>query len=56
MIYDVSRASAFLLVEDNKMNAEIAKNILRKSLLEVETAVNGAEAVEQVHRRSGEEL
>jgi CheY-like chemotaxis protein len=27
------------------MNAEIAKNILRKSLLEVDTATNGAEAL-----------
>jgi signal transduction histidine kinase/CheY-like chemotaxis protein/PAS domain-containing protein len=45
MSYDVLEGKRVLLVEDNKMNAEIAKNILRKSLLEVDTATNGAEAL-----------
>lgn len=42
--YEMLKGKRVLLVEDNKMNTEIAKNILGKSLLNVETAVNGAEA------------
>ena len=42
-----------LLVEDNAINREIAVTLLKESGFEVETAVNGAEAVEKV-KRAGE--
>ena len=42
-----------LLVEDNAINREIAVTLLKESGFEVETAVNGAEAVEMVKRRGG---
>ena len=37
-----------LLVEDNKLNREIAEEIIRMSKVEVEYAVNGKEAVEKI--------
>ena len=41
--YDILQGKRVLLVEDNKMNAEIAKNILSHQGLAVDTAANGAD-------------
>ncbi len=40
-----------LLVEDNEINREFATELLRSMNIEVDTAVNGADAVEQVQQR-----
>ncbi len=39
-----------LLVEDNELNSDIASELIRQTGAEVETAMNGAEAVEKVMR------
>lgn len=39
-----------LLVEDNELNSDIASELIRQTGADVETAVNGAEAVEKVMR------
>jgi CheY-like chemotaxis protein len=41
--YEVLKGKRVLLVEDNKMNAEIAKNIFSHQGLTVDTASNGAD-------------
>ena len=43
---DLLRGKRVLLVEDNEVNREMAEEILRSAGLEVDTAVNGMEAVE----------
>ena len=43
-----SRAGSILLVEDNELNREIAQEILREYGFRVDTAENGAVAVEKV--------
>ncbi len=43
-----------LLVEDNELNTEIAKELLEMTGIQVECAVNGAEAVEMVSDRGSD--
>ncbi len=50
----ISRGRHILLVEDNELNREIAQEILREYGFRVDTAENGAVAVEKVSIEAGQ--
>ncbi len=40
-----------LIVDDNKMNLEVAKNLLKRTLVNADTALSGKECIEMVRRK-----